>query len=153
MIQHYIKLYEKLPFFDKKPVSFQESFCTVYGNRIRDEEDVFLLTDDLHNLMWDKIKNGKYLRKGEVYDLWGHSDIVLSSGKNRHHWPPSSRDESAKTMKIPEDFHQAWHIIFMNLYKKEEMRNFWRFLFAHEEIDSGIILYATIDMIREGKYI
>ncbi len=152
MIQHYIELYKKLPFFDKKPIFFQESFCVVFGSRIRDEKDVFLFTENLHDLMWDKVRNGRYLRKRDIYSLWGHRDIVLSSSKNKHHWPPSSRDENAETMKIPKDFHQALHNIFMNLYKKKEMERFWKTLFTCEEIDSGIILYATIDQIRDTAY-
>lgn len=38
---------------------------------------------------------------------------------NEHHYPPQSRKVLSKVVKVPEDFHRAWHILFDNLYSWE----------------------------------
>ncbi len=147
MIGEYTKLYDDFLFLKKKPPAFQEAFCTVFGTEIENEDEIILLTKSFTDLMWYKVRNGRVISNKDVYRLRGR-DISLSSTKNNHHFPPRSRNGGALTIKISEEFHRAWHILFMNLYKKEELFMFWEILFSCQGINSTRILWQIIDQIR-----
>ncbi len=138
-----------LSFLKNKPENLVRAFADVFGDRIRDERDVITLTDDICDLKWEKLRNGRVIRVREIYELRGDG-AMLEKSYNQHHWPPSSRGGS-KTIRTPEEFHEGWHIIFLNLFKKEELRSFLKELFIFDEIHNLGFLYEIIRQVRDQK--
>jgi hypothetical protein len=138
---------EKLQFFDKLPPVFQESFCKVFGTEIRDEKDIFFLTNDFSNLMWENLGNGRIVRIKDIYCVRGDESALLTPKYNKHHWPPSSVG-GKETIKLPVDFHHSWHVIFMNLYKEREINLYLKSLCYDEEINNFSSLYEAADKAR-----
>lgn len=139
---------EAVPFLEKKSLNFKKSFLYVFGDKVRDEKDIIFLAKDFCDLKWDVVENGRKLRKRKVYELQGVEKFFLHSAYNKHHWPPISRG-GVYVIKTPIDFHKGWHLIFMNLYKKEEIERYLQMLFNLEEIESIGYLYRIIEHIRD----
>lgn|GEM_PF-1560452 len=148
MRNSFAKLEEAIPHFDNKPLNFQESFRKIFGTALRDEEDVYFLTEDICGLMWDKVNNGKIIRKRQIYLLRGDEAPSLDEEKNKHHWPPSSRG-GKEVVKMPEDFHKSWHVVFMNLYKEIEIEIFLNKIFTNREISGFKDLYKAIEKAKK----
>ena len=137
-----------LPFFNKLPPGFQESFCKIFGTEVRDERDIFFVTNDFCDLKWEKINNGRLITLEEIYLIRG-GEIVLDSKLNEHHWPPSSVG-GVGTIKISIEFHVAWHIIFMNLHREKEFKKYLNILFYNEEVNDFSSLYKAVDQVRKS---
>lgn len=133
MIEHCLALQETLSFFENKSYRFQESVCIVFGTELRDVDDVIDLTCDFSDVMWDKVNNGRVLCRKEIYAVRGISTLITETKNSKHHWPPSSRGGEL-TIKVPDQFHRAWHDIFMNLFTKEEFEIFWQMMSSIEDV-------------------
>ncbi len=107
MIQECRKLYDVLPFFENKPLSFQKSFCKVFGTNIQDEKQVLSYVKDFTELKWEKVNNGKIITPKDIYLVRGESIALSGAQYNEHHWAPSSRDSRAGVIKIVVVFHRA----------------------------------------------
>jgi len=142
------KLVEAVPHLENKPLSFQEAFYHVFGPGLRDEADVYILVKELCNLKWEKVNNGKIICKKHIYLLRGDKTPSLGDDKNKHHWPPGSRG-GKETIEIPQDFHEKWHVIFLNLYKEKEIDIFLSKLFTDETIDDFREIYELIKNVRK----
>lgn len=137
-----------LPFFNKFPPGFQESFCKVFGIEVRDERDILFIANDFCDLKWEKINNGRVIMLDDIYLIRG-DEIVLDPSPNEHHWPPSSVG-GVVTVTIPMEFHNAWHVIFMNLYKEKEIKKYLNILFYNEEVNDFNSLYKSVDQVRKS---
>ncbi len=146
MIEQCLALQEVLPFFGNKSYRFQEAVCTVFGTDIRDSSDVINLTQDFRAVMWDKVNNGRVLVKKEIYTVRGSSVLITEIKNSKHHWPPSSKGGEL-TIKVPDQFHRAWHDVFMNLHTKEEFDIFWQIIFSVEDIVLRDVVDFTLDCV------
>ncbi len=136
----------KLSIFENRSYRFQEATSIVLGTEIRDEYDAFCITSDFVDLFWEKAQNGMVVVEEDIFVIRGSALPTLGSVKNKHHWPPSSRN-GEDVIKISAKFHRAWHDIFMNLYKEEEFELFWKVIFDNECDD--LHLRNIIDQIRK----
>ncbi len=134
MREYFSKLEESVPYLENKPHNFKKAFCNVFGLELRDEEDVYILTEEICDLMWEKVGNGRVMRKEDIHLLRGKNGFSLGEEENEHHWPPISRG-GKRTITIPVKFHKDWHVVFVNLYKKREIEVFLNKLFTNNEID------------------
>ena len=109
----------------KTPDHFYRSFALVFGG-ITNETDAYQFIRHLNQMMKNRKGGGKLLKReilairGEGYDVTEHTSY------NRHHVTPSSRDHrhseiksDKEIVKLPENFHAAWHGLFCNLYGEE----------------------------------
>ncbi len=150
MIQEKENSFILLPFLNKKPFDFQQAFCSLFRGA-ECKEDVFLLTEKIFDLMWYRLRNGRVVFNKDIYFLWGlPKKSFLSLKKDKHHFPPQSRDSEARTIKIAEDFHKDLHTVFMNLYKEKELLLFLQALFVCDGINTKKGLWEVADRIREG---
>lgn len=144
MIEHCLVLQESISFFENKPYRFQEAVCTVFGTEVRDIDDILEITHDFSDVMWDKVNNGRILCRKEIYAVRGISTLITETKNTKHHWPPSSRGGEL-TIKVPDQFHRAWHDIFMNLFIKEEFNIFWQTMSSVEDV----VLRDVVDCTRK----
>ncbi len=123
------------------PNTFSRSFRIVFGY-IWDEDDknnAFFFLNRLNRLMEER-KGGGTLRKEEIISIRPSSGLSLIKSRkyNKHHVIPTSRDQRPheekkdQIVRLPVDFHQAWHAIFMNLYGKETIVCLERIFFIME---------------------
>ena len=64
-----------------------------------------------------------------------------------HHWKPKSRGGDDKTtVKLPAEFHRAWHALFQNLYGSEII--YFLTLLAEEMRESEKVTSHKISEIR-----
>ncbi len=133
MIEHCLALQKALSFFEKKSYRFQEAVCIVFGTEARDIGDFVVLSQDFSAIKWEKVNNGRVLYRKEIYAVRGISTLISETKSSKHHWPPSSRGGEL-TIKVPDQFHRAWHDIFMNLFTKEEFEIFWQMMSSIEDV-------------------
>ncbi len=132
-------------FIRKKPETFKEAFYVVFGESIESKEDILLIAEELCNLKDNKMENGKVIKRREIYAM-RKCFPRLGIETNNHHWPPGSRG-GEETLKIPKDFHEAWHIIFLNLYGFEEVQEFLDKLFKEEDLEDFQAIHFAIQQI------
>ncbi len=152
MVVHHFSKLERFSFFRKKPDTFKEAFVNVFGEEIRDETDIFRLTGEFCDIKWKKLCNGRIIRAKEIHDLRGNNKTALKTSYEKHHWPPVSVG-GMETVKIPKDFHKGWHIIFLNLYRKEDIYVFLDRMFLLDELDSIGALYEAIYNLKKEMMI
>ncbi len=148
MLEDSMLYLETAPFFENKSNRFCEAFVIIFGNQIRDEQDVLSASYDFSNIMWERVAEGvqkkKALRKNDIIRIRGGTVLIPDEGVSMHHWPPRSRG-GQDTIKMPNEFHRAWHDVFMNLYKYKEFEIFWDKMFYLEEP----LLRDVIDRTRK----
>lgn len=116
------------PLLNKYPLSYPESFYGAFSlvfGKIDDEDEAFLFLEDLNKRM-DEEKGGGVIRIREIIYLRKEENIFGGPCTyNSHHVTPLSRGKRPKTemnhevVRLPEDFHASWHIVFFNLYDEE----------------------------------
>lgn len=133
MQEHYLKLEKTFPlFFKEKPPEFKEGFCLVFGSDIEKEEEILEIVEGYRKLMWATSKNGRLITKEEIYLIRGES-ILFVRGSGNHHWPPRCEKRNDKIV-IPIDFHKGWHMVNFNLWKRKDLRVYWRRLLADYDL-------------------
>ncbi len=146
MLEHYYSAEEGFEFLENKSTHFRESFFVVFGREIRDEYDIFCVTADFVDLMWEKTKKRKRrdreISLDEIYSIRGDSILLEENGTTKHHWAPGSRGGEI-IIRVPCDFHFSWHGLFMNLCKHEEFEMFWERVFYLE----SVVLRKLIDQV------
>ncbi len=145
------------------PDSFYAAFSVVFGD-ISSRKKLFVFLENLNNLMNWKKGGGKIERK-EIIMLRsnGYLDVTRSCSYDSHHVKPRSRDHRISEKKkdqvvtIPERFHQAWHMLFLNLYN-QEIIDFLEYIFFlvinKRKILTHYFLQKRVEkLIKEGKII
>ncbi len=152
MLKSELYLNEAPEFLENKPPVFQKSFFMVFGLRARSEVEVFRMTEEFCNLMGKRVKKEKAkereIGRKEIYLIQKENLFLLGVEKNKHHWPPKSRSGKT-TIKIPVEFHEGWHGIFTNLYKKEELFLFLEKIILKEKEVDELTLMQLADKTRE----
>jgi hypothetical protein len=141
MEEHVSKLEEKFSFFKKKPYKFQEGFCLIFGSDIRETKDVLEMVEDYRRLMWHAVRNGKKVTKEEIYLIRGDG-VLFFRGSGNHHWPPRY-EKSSISILVPIDFHKGWHLNNFGLWKKKDIRDFWKRIFIDETLNDYHIIRET----------
>ncbi len=125
------------------PESFYVAFYLVFGS-IESEARALDFLESLNYLM-DQEKGG-ILRKKDIILLRDEEIYFNGHGicpYNGHHVIPKSRTgkngnghKKLETIKIPEEFHSAWHMIFVNLYDDETVVFLDKFFFFSKNCES-----------------
>ncbi len=126
--------------------------------------ETFLFWEGINKLI-DRKKQKRKIEKDEIIELRNRSCLTINITEycfyNNHHVVPRSRDsrlpelKDDQVVKVPEIFHRAWHILFLNLYGKEIISFLERVLFfvqRRKEIITHYILQQMIEtMVKGGK--
>ena len=131
MEEHVSKVENSFPLlFEKKSSRFKECFCLLFGSEIKETAEIFYIAEEYRKIMWATTRNGRKITKEDIYDIRGRS-VILLRGTGNHHWP--SRIENVKKkIEIPINFHFAWHGVHFDLWKRKDIRNYWKILLYGE---------------------
>ncbi len=144
----------------KFPGSFYTAFYIVFGN-ISEENQALDFLESINAAMEEE-KGGGIVRKEEIITLRdeGYIDVTKFNGYNTHHVKPRSRDlrpkfkKTDQEVRLPERFHEAWHIIFLNLYDWETVLFLERIFHIAKKNGNSIDyceLHSLLESLKEGK--
>ncbi len=139
------------------PDSFYSAFSLIFGE-IKKEKEAIRFLKDLNKVM-ERRKGGGKLYNYEIAEIRnsdGYFDVTKLTAYNEHHVKPRSRDtrddysKRDQVILIPEKFHTAWHMIFLNLYAHETIE-FLKFIFFICRCkESKEINYRKLNNVIEG---
>ncbi len=137
------------PLLKQKPPTFQEGFCLVFGSEVRGTKDVLDIVEDCRKLMWHAKRNGKVITREDIYLIRGKSVLFVRKDGN-HHWPPSYRKKNGMII-MPIDFHKGWHNVNFSLWKRKDLRIYWKTILANEVPDNCYVVSELAQWVAREK--